>query len=174
VISRDTSAAKEVVASSRNGFPWQASVGASVEEFEFIKDNQKATVNGQELTGPVNVVRKATLGEISFVDLGADGRTSASIAAQSRALRNGARTRNSWNTRKKKMARKNRENSRSRSSARSRGKGAGRSIGCEPGASAMSDPVVSRPESGRSLYSRRPRLPLDASQWLGSAEAAAL
>jgi len=82
VISRDTSAAKEVVASSRNGFPWQASVGASVEEFEFIKDNQKATVNGQELTGPVNVVRKATLGEISFVDLGADGRTSASIAAR--------------------------------------------------------------------------------------------
>ncbi|MFN5958389.1 MAG: hypothetical protein ACK462_10700, partial [Planctomyces sp.] len=82
MISRDTSAAKEVVASSRNGFPWQASVGASVEEFEFIKDNQKATVNGQELTGPVNVVRKATLGEISFVDLGADGRTSASIAAR--------------------------------------------------------------------------------------------
>lgn len=82
VISRDTGAAKEVVASSRNGFPWQASVGASVEEFEFIKDNQKATVNGQELTGPVNVVRKATLGEISFVDLGADGRTSASVAAQ--------------------------------------------------------------------------------------------
>jgi hypothetical protein len=82
VISRDTQAAKEVVASSRNGFPWQASVGASVEEFEFIKDNQKATVNGQELTGPVNVVRKATLGEISFVDLGADGRTSASIAAR--------------------------------------------------------------------------------------------
>lgn len=81
VISRDTPAAKEVVASSRNGFPWQASIGASVEEFEFIKDNQKATVNGQELTGPVNVVRKATLGEISFVDLGADGRTSASIAA---------------------------------------------------------------------------------------------
>ncbi len=82
VISRDTPAAKEVVASSRNGFPWQASVGASVEEFEFIKDNQKATVNGQEISGPVNVVRKATLGEISFVDLGADGRTSASIAAR--------------------------------------------------------------------------------------------
>jgi hypothetical protein len=82
VISRDTLAAKEVVASSKNGFPWQASVGASVDEFEFIKEHQKATVNGQEFTGPINVVRKATLGEISFVDLGADGRTSASIAAQ--------------------------------------------------------------------------------------------
>jgi hypothetical protein len=82
VISRDTATAREVVASSRNGFPWQASVGASVEEFEFIRESQKAIVNGQEFAGPVNVVRKATLGEISFVDLGADGRTSASIAAQ--------------------------------------------------------------------------------------------
>ncbi|MCY3024584.1 MAG: HK97 family phage prohead protease, partial [Planctomycetota bacterium] len=81
VVSRDTSAAKEVVASSRNGFPWQASIGASVEEAEFVKENQKAVVNGQEVTGPVNVIRKASLGEISFVDLGADGRTSASVAA---------------------------------------------------------------------------------------------
>lgn len=84
MISRDTAAAREIIVSSRNGFPWQASVGASVEEFEFIRESQKATVNGQEFTGPINVVRRATLGEISFVDLGADGRTSASvgIAAQ--------------------------------------------------------------------------------------------
>jgi len=81
VISRDTAAAKEVVASSRNGFPWQASVGASVDEFEFVRPNQTVTVNGREFTGPVNVVRRSTLGEISFVDLGADGRTSATIAA---------------------------------------------------------------------------------------------
>ncbi len=81
VISRDTAAAKEVVASSRNGFPWQASVGASVDEFEFVRPNQSVTVNGREFTGPVNVVRRSTLGEISFVDLGADGRTSATIAA---------------------------------------------------------------------------------------------
>jgi len=81
VISRDTAAAKEVVASSRNGFPWQASVGASVDEFEFVRPNQTVTANGREFTGPVNVVRRSTLGEISFVDLGADGRTSATIAA---------------------------------------------------------------------------------------------
>lgn len=81
LVSRDTPAAREVVTSARNGFPWQASVGASVEEFEFIKENQQVLVNGQSYTGPLNVVRKATLGEISFVDLGADGRTSAGIAA---------------------------------------------------------------------------------------------
>ncbi len=81
IVSRDTPAAREVVASARNGFPWQASVGASVEEFEFVKENQQVLVNGQTLSGPLNVVRKATLGEISFVDLGADGNTSASVAA---------------------------------------------------------------------------------------------
>jgi len=81
IVSRDTSAAREVVVSSKNGFPWQASVGASVEEFEFVKEGQQATVNGQQVSGPLNVVRKATLGEISFVDLGADGATSASVAA---------------------------------------------------------------------------------------------
>lgn len=81
VVSRDTPAAREVVASAKNGFPWQASVGAAVEEFEFVKENQQVLVNGRSLAGPLNVVRKATLGEISFVDLGADGRTSASVAA---------------------------------------------------------------------------------------------
>ncbi|MBL9030454.1 MAG: hypothetical protein JNM80_01930 [Phycisphaerae bacterium] len=85
MISRDTHAAKEVVASARNGFPWQASVGASVEAFEFLRENQSATVNGREVQGPLNIVRRATLGEISFVDLGADGGTTASIAASGEA-----------------------------------------------------------------------------------------
>lgn len=81
IVSRDTPAAREVVVSSKNGFPWQASVGASVEEFEFVHEGQKATVNGHQHDGPVNIVRKSTLGEISFVDLGADGATSASVTA---------------------------------------------------------------------------------------------
>ena len=41
--------------------------------------------NGRSLTGPLNVVRRSTLGEVSFVDLGADGATSVSVAAQSGA-----------------------------------------------------------------------------------------
>ena len=85
IVSRDTPAAREVVVSSKNGFPWQASVGAGVDEFEFVKDGQKVTVNGTQYSGPVNVVRKSSLGEISFVDLGADGATSASVAAQASA-----------------------------------------------------------------------------------------
>jgi hypothetical protein len=81
IVSRDTAAAKEIVASSKNGFPWKASIGASVDEFEFVKEKQAVLVNGREFKGPINVVRKSTLGEISFVDLGADADTSASVAA---------------------------------------------------------------------------------------------
>jgi hypothetical protein len=71
-----------VIAGSRNGFPWQASIGARVDQFEFVKDGQVATANGRDFTGPVVIVRKSTLGEISFVDLAADGNTSASVAAK--------------------------------------------------------------------------------------------
>ncbi len=83
-VSRDTVAAKEIVASARNGFPWQASIGASVDQFEFVRESQTVLVNGREFSGPLNVVRKATLGEISFVDLGADGNTSATVAAKAK------------------------------------------------------------------------------------------
>ena len=81
LVSRDTAAAREVVVSSKNGFPWQASVGAAVEEHEFVREGQSVHVNGQVFAGPVNVVRRSSLGEISFVDLGADGNTSAAITA---------------------------------------------------------------------------------------------
>lgn len=84
VISRDTAEAREVVASSKNGFPWQASIGASIDsQPDFVKEGESVEVNGRKVPGPVNVVRKSTLGEISFVDLGADGNTSATIAAKS-------------------------------------------------------------------------------------------
>ena len=82
VVSRGTEAAREVVVSARNGFPWQASIGATVDEYEFVKESQSVTVNGRQLVGPLYVVRKATLGEISFVDLGADGATQAIVASQ--------------------------------------------------------------------------------------------
>ena len=58
-----------------------------MEEYEFIKPDQKVLVNGREFLGPLNVVRKSTLGEISFVDLGADGQTSANVAALATPLK---------------------------------------------------------------------------------------
>jgi len=82
IVSRDTVAAKEVVASGRRGFPWQASLGASVQQAEFVRPGKSVTVNGRTFEGPLYVARKTLLGEISFVDLGADGNTAARIAAQ--------------------------------------------------------------------------------------------
>ena len=82
IVSRDTPAAKEVVASGKRGFPWQVSIGAAVREAELIRAGRSVSVNGRTFEGPVYVARKTTLGEISFVDLGADTATSAQIAAQ--------------------------------------------------------------------------------------------
>lgn len=82
VVSRDTDVAREIVASGKRGFPWQASIGAQVAQAEFIRNGKSITVNARTFEGPVYVARRTVLGEISFVDLGADGNTTATIAAQ--------------------------------------------------------------------------------------------
>lgn len=82
LISRDTSWARDVAKSGINGFPWQASIGASVVESDFIGEGQKVGLNGKTFDGPVFVIRSSILKEISFVDMGADLGTSARIAAQ--------------------------------------------------------------------------------------------
>lgn len=82
LISRDTSWARDVARSGANGFPWQASIGAAVIEAEFIPAGATVNVNKQQFTGPVHVVRRAVLKEISFVDSAADPGTTARIAAQ--------------------------------------------------------------------------------------------
>jgi len=86
IVSRDTSWARDVAKSGVNGFPGQASIGASIEETEFVAQGSAVTVNGSTFAGPVFVVRESILKEISFVDLGADSNTEAKIAAKAKAL----------------------------------------------------------------------------------------
>ncbi len=81
VVSGAGRVAQEVVEASENGFPWQASVGARVERVVFVPEGRKVRANGKEFVGPLYVVRKSTLGELSFVALGADEETSARVAA---------------------------------------------------------------------------------------------
>ena len=81
VISGGGEAAQEVIASGKKGFPWQASVGASVDSMEEVEAGSEAKANGQTFKGPVLIARATTLGEISFVPIGADGATSATVAA---------------------------------------------------------------------------------------------
>jgi len=84
VISGAGEAAKEVAESGSNGFPWQASIGAEVLKTEEIRKGEKSSVNGKEIEGPALIARETKLIEISFVALGADDNTSATIAAMGR------------------------------------------------------------------------------------------
>ncbi|TWT68633.1 hypothetical protein [Crateriforma conspicua] len=81
VISGVGSTAQEVIATSENGFPWQASLGASADKVVFIPEGKSAKANGRDHKGPVYIARKSTLGEVSFVALGADDNTEARVAA---------------------------------------------------------------------------------------------
>lgn len=84
VVSRDTEEAREVVASARKGFPWQASVGTTVEQYRFIPPQESVTVNGRSFSGPLYLVSKATLYEISLVDLGGDPGADAKLVSANR------------------------------------------------------------------------------------------
>lgn len=82
LISAENEFAAELIALARNGFPWEASIGAGVEEYEFVKRGEKVNVNGKSVAGPVNVIRAATLKEISFLPFGADRKTKTRITAR--------------------------------------------------------------------------------------------
>jgi len=82
VVSGAGAVAREIVESSVAGFPWQASLGASAENVETVPKGRSAQANGRTFDGPVQVVRRSRLGEVSFVALGADDDTSAQVAAQ--------------------------------------------------------------------------------------------
>ena len=61
VISRDTSWARDVAQSAKNGFPWQASMGGPIHQTEYVPFGQKITVNGQTFEGECYVIREMTL-----------------------------------------------------------------------------------------------------------------
>ena len=73
----------EVSESSRNGFPWQASIGARVTKMDFVKEGATVNVNGKTFRGPLYIATSTKLGEVSFTALGADDKTTANVAANS-------------------------------------------------------------------------------------------
>jgi hypothetical protein len=81
LISRDTNWARDVANSGTKGFPWKASIGGPILEAEFVPHGSIIEVNGQKFEGPLHIVRKMTLKEISFVDNAADTNTSATVNA---------------------------------------------------------------------------------------------
>lgn len=71
----------KVLATSANGYPWQASIGVGIDSQEYVEAGQSATVNGAKHQGPLIIIRKSRWRELSFVTLGADNSTSAVIHA---------------------------------------------------------------------------------------------
>jgi len=82
IVSGTSQEAMDMVSTAKNGFPWQASIGAKVKRFEELTTNATATVNGQEIQGPVLIARQWTLKEVSIVSIGADANTSTKISAK--------------------------------------------------------------------------------------------
>lgn len=80
----DEADARMIVGNAKNGFEWQASVGASIVRQEFLKAGEKAVVNGREVVGPMLIAREARLHETSFVAIGADSQTTVNVAASKR------------------------------------------------------------------------------------------
>lgn len=82
VISRSNVDSWDVVESAENGFPWQCSVGGPLIDFIELAAGETLEVNGRQVAGPAVVVTKLEIREISFVALGADDTTSATLAAK--------------------------------------------------------------------------------------------
>ena len=73
--------AQRVLELARRGMKFQASVGADVGRIENIQAGESVSVNNRTFAGPVSIVRGSALRETSIVLMGADGATTASIAA---------------------------------------------------------------------------------------------
>jgi hypothetical protein len=82
VISGTEEAAQEVINTSDNGFPWQASVGISIFDVNQVKKDDEVEVNGMKLNGPIVVLSDTELFETSFVPLGRDSQTSAVVLSE--------------------------------------------------------------------------------------------
>ncbi len=82
VFSGEKRHVESVVVPARNGFEWEMSIGADPVRTEYLEAGETTTVNGREVTGPLTISRETSLGEISFVPLGADGNTHVSVAAR--------------------------------------------------------------------------------------------
>lgn len=78
-------AARETVHLAASGFPWQASILAepTPAKVQFVDRGESVKVNGRNVPGPCYAVWESTLRRISFTANGADGNTSADIAASS-------------------------------------------------------------------------------------------
>lgn len=74
----DNDIVNDIKVSSKRGFPWQASLGFTVNDFETIDVGEKGIVNGAEEKAsrvPIKIANDITIWECSVVTFGADNKT---------------------------------------------------------------------------------------------------
>lgn len=82
VISGVSETATRIVLESKNGFPWQASIGAKYGSIDLIPEGKTVEVNGRKFFGPLEVARDVEIFETSFVVFGADKNTASQVFAK--------------------------------------------------------------------------------------------
>lgn len=81
VLSAATAHRDEVANSSADGYEWEVSIEADLARLEKLPAGKKATVNGQDFTGPLLIARNSRLDQIAFVSQGADEGNHVTVAA---------------------------------------------------------------------------------------------
>jgi hypothetical protein len=82
VPSSSMGVAQGFVQDAKNGYPFQVSVGADIDDAFLVDEGERSPeVNGKRWRGPLIVASKTTLAELTITVLGADRDTSATIAA---------------------------------------------------------------------------------------------
>jgi hypothetical protein len=72
---------QEIVSGAKNGFPWRPSVGVKILTYSTIPQGQTLQCNGRTFEGPILVVKRSELKEVSLVTIPGDPESSVSIAA---------------------------------------------------------------------------------------------
>ena len=84
-VTGDDADSQAIVTHAKNGFRWQASIGADINMSATVREGEKVTVNGRSLVGPLFVAQKTAIKEVSFVAMGADDQTTVDVAASQNA-----------------------------------------------------------------------------------------
>lgn len=82
VVSSKMGIATGFVEDAKAGFPFQVSVGATIEDAYYLEKGEKAKVNGKQVVGPMIVVTNSLIRELTICVLGADKDTKVSLAAK--------------------------------------------------------------------------------------------
>lgn len=70
---------QEIAADADEGFPWELSVHANPSSVTEVLPGQTVEVNGQTITGPIDILHGSSIREVSFTPTGIDQQTNATV-----------------------------------------------------------------------------------------------